>query len=140
VHGRGELCVSYTNIALALARNGDAARALEYGNRARTIAEELFRLNPANIEVRALEAYTFTTLGRVYATAGLNPKAAPGNRASSLKEARTWFERGLEILSELRAKNAWASPSYGVPEEVSAEIAKVDEALAELAKRARPAK
>jgi serine/threonine protein kinase/tetratricopeptide (TPR) repeat protein len=140
VHGRGELCVSYTNIALALARNGDAARALEYGNRARTIAEELFRLNPANIEVRALEAYTFTTLGRVYATAGLNPKAAPGNRASSLKEARTWFERGLEILSELRAKNAWASPSYGVPEEVSAEIAKVDEALAELAKQARPAK
>ncbi len=134
VHGRGELSLSYNNIALVLARSGETARALEFGDRSRVIAEELVRANPVNIEVRAVEAFTCTGLGRVHAEAGRNPKAPAASRASSLEQARTWFKRSYEILSELRAKNAWSSPIYGTPEELSDEIAKIDEALAALKK------
>jgi serine/threonine protein kinase len=134
MHGRGELAVSYNEIGLLLARSGDRAGALEHNSKARMIAEALSTANPANAELRALVASTYANLGRSHAALASSEKAGPAKQLEHWRNARNWLQKGMEILIDLKERGAWASPSYGSPEELAGEIAVCDSAIAKLEK------
>ncbi|HJQ69482.1 MAG TPA: protein kinase [Blastocatellia bacterium] len=130
MHGRGELALSYNEVGLLLARSGDAAGALENCRKGRQIAEALSTANPANAELRALLASTYASSGRANAALAGGARSSDAKRLEYWREAREWFQKGLGILTDLRDKGAWASPTYGSPEELADEVAACDAAIA----------
>jgi serine/threonine protein kinase/tetratricopeptide (TPR) repeat protein len=132
MHGRGELALSYNYLGLSLAKTGSGAQGLDYCRKARGIAEELAAANPTNAELRALMAVTYSNVGSVYQTIASSDKSSTGKQIELWREARGWHQRGFEILKDLKDRGAWTSRDYGGPDEVAAEIAKCDAALAKL--------
>jgi non-specific serine/threonine protein kinase/serine/threonine-protein kinase len=132
MHGRGELVLSYNEVGLLLARSGDAAGALENSRKGRAIVETLSAANPANAELRALQAMTYAYLGRVHVALAGSGKNVGAKQLEHWREGRDWLQKGMEILRDLKERGVWASPSYGNPEELAAEIASCDAAIARL--------
>ncbi|HEX8183225.1 MAG TPA: protein kinase [Blastocatellia bacterium] len=127
-----ELSLSYNFLSLMLAKTGSGARALETSQKAREIVENLSTANPENAELRAVLAFTYSNLGSIHATLAANKKESRTAQAASWREAREWFERSLEIYTDLKNRGAWTSATFGSPEQAAAEIAKCDAALAKL--------
>ena len=137
MHGRGELALSYNEVGLLLAKSGDAARALENSRKGRMIAEALSTANPANAELRALLASTYASFGRAHAALASAQKSPAARQLEHWREGREWVQKGMSILTDLRDRGAWASPTYGSPEELAKEIAGYDAAIARLEGRAK---
>ena len=137
MHGRGELALSYNEVGLLLARSGDAGGALENCRKGRMIAEALSTANPANAELRALLASTYASLGRAHAALANAGRSSEANQLEHWREAREWLQKGMTILTDLRDRGAWASPTYGSPEELAAEIAGYEAAISKLERGAK---
>jgi Serine/threonine protein kinase len=132
MHGRGEITLTYSNLGLALAKTGNNAQAVDYSQKARSIVEKLAAANSSNAEIQALLAFTYSNLGHVYATIASNDKSSASRQIELWREARNWHQRGFDILKDLKDRGAWTSSDYGNPDEVAAEIAKCDAAIARL--------
>lgn len=68
-----------------------------------------------------------------------NPPATAGDtrhnvamRLAEWREARTWFQKSMDIWTSLKAGGKFTSVVYGSPEKVQREIARCDAALAKL--------
>ena len=132
MYAQGGLVLSYNEVGLLLAKSGDAAGALENSRKGRMIAEALSAANPSNAELRALLASAYASLGRTYAALASVQGISEAKQLEHWREARNWTQKGKEILTDLRDKGAWASPSYGSPEAMAAELAGHDAAIARL--------
>lgn len=53
-------------------------------------------------------------------------------RLAEWREARTWFQKSMDIWTSLKAGGRFTSVVYGSPEKVQREIARCDAALAKL--------
>ncbi|HEX5732783.1 MAG TPA: protein kinase [Blastocatellia bacterium] len=137
IYAQGALVLSYNEVGLLLAKSGDAAGALENSRKGRTIAEALSTTNPANAELRALLASAYASFGRAHAALASGQRISEAKQLEHWREARNWTQKGKDIFTDLRDKGAWASPSYGSPEALAAEIAGYDAAIAKLESAAK---
>ena len=83
---------SYTYIGEALEKLGDKKGALENYQQATTVREKTSATEPSEVLYRQAVAESYQTLGRLHAE--LNSK-----------DARSWYERSLEIWRELNSGN-----------------------------------
>jgi hypothetical protein len=120
IYARGGLVISYNEVALLLAKSGDAAGALENSRKGRVIAEELSAANPANAELRALLAAAYASSGRVQAALA-GAQKSPVSQLGHWREGREWAQKAMGILTGLKDTGAWASPVYGSPDELANE-------------------
>jgi non-specific serine/threonine protein kinase/serine/threonine-protein kinase len=132
MHGRGELALSYNYLGLSLAKTGSGSQALDYCRKARVITEELADANPANAELKAIKAYTYSNTGNVYAAIASGETSSVSRRLELWREARGWHQRGFDIMKGLKDRGEFASYDYGSVDDIAAEIAKCDAAIAKL--------
>ncbi len=133
LQGRGDLAMTFSRMGLTFAKTADAAAAFDYANKGRAIAEELMAASPANIELRGLTALAYTTLGDVNATIASGEKKTD-KQIALWRDAREWYQKSFEILSDLKSRNEWVSSDYGSPEQLQQKIAESDAAIAKLRK------
>jgi non-specific serine/threonine protein kinase/serine/threonine-protein kinase len=132
MHGRAELALSYNNLGLSLAKTGNGAQALDHCRKARVIAEELSEANPANTELKALKASTYSNLGNVYASTASNEKSSASKQLELWREARDWHQRGFDIMKELKDRGEFTTRDLGNIDDIAAEIAQCEAAIARL--------
>ncbi len=132
MHGRGELALSYNYLGLSLAKTGNGAQALDYCRKARVITEELSAANPANAELKAIKASTYSNTGSVYAAIASSEKPSVSKQLELWREARNWHQRGFDIMKDLKDRGEFTSQDYGTADDIAAEMAKCDAAIAKL--------
>lgn len=133
MHGRAELALSYNNLGLSLAKTGNGgAQALDYCRKARIIAEELSEANPANTELKALKASTYSNIGNVYAATASNEKSSASKQLELWREARGWHQRGFDIMKELKDRGEFTTRDLGNIDDIAAGIAQCEAEIAKL--------
>lgn len=70
-------------------------------------------------------------LGSMHAAVADNRHNA-AMRLVEWREARTWFQKSMDIWTTLKAGGKFTSVAYGSPEQVQREITRCDAALAKL--------
>jgi serine/threonine protein kinase/predicted negative regulator of RcsB-dependent stress response len=124
-----DLAESYDRIGEVLQKSGDTARALENYREALKLREAL-AADRTNSAARAELASTCAKLGQVYST--LAARASAHQQAENWREARSFYQRSLEVLLDLRTRGALSRAQSGEPDRIAAELAKCDAALTRL--------
>jgi hypothetical protein len=115
---------THIRLGLLLARQG-APSAVEYTREGVAIAEKLSAANAENSELRGFLAFSYASLGDVHATEA-------GKRAGEWQEARGWYQRALDIMTDLKSRGAWTSPDFGSVENLKGKLTECDAMLAKL--------
>ncbi len=129
---RGNLAIILSGLGMLLAKSGDSAGALEAGQRSLAIAEQLSVANPSNPELSVIVATACSGLGSTHATFAADTRHNAAMRLAEWREARTWFQKSMDIWTKLKAGGKFTSVVYGSPEKVQREIERCDAALAKI--------
>jgi tetratricopeptide (TPR) repeat protein len=129
---RANLANILSDLGMLLAKRGDSARALEAGQRSLAIAEQLLAANPSNPELSVIVATACSGLGSTHAALAVDTRHNAAMRLTEWREARTWFQKSMDIWTRLKAGGKFTSIAYGSPEKVQREIARCDAALTKL--------
>lgn len=130
---RGALATAYTNVGRVLARRADLPGALESLRAALAVGEQLHAADAKNTQVHYLLAVSLHELGKVSAMLASEPGAGVATRVRHWREARSWFQRSHDALSDLSARvPAFRPDERDALEEIPGEIERCDRALEEL--------
>jgi serine/threonine protein kinase/predicted negative regulator of RcsB-dependent stress response len=121
-----DLAESYDRIGEVRQKTADAGGALESYLEALKIRQAL-AADVTNSAARALLASTFANLGRLYAS--MASTAPPGQQAANWHEARSYFQQSMDVLVDLRGRNALTPSQAGELDRITAELARCDDAL-----------
>ncbi|HEY7443533.1 MAG TPA: serine/threonine-protein kinase [Vicinamibacterales bacterium] len=124
-----DLAESYDRMGEVQQKAADAGGALESYLEALKIRQTL-AADLTNSEARASLASTFANLGRLYSS--MASTESPGQQAAHWHEARSYFQQSLDVLVDLRARGALTPGQSGELDQITAELAKCDDALAQL--------
>ncbi len=123
------LAVYEIDLGIVLEKRGDPAGALALARSASHAMEQLLASEPAN-------GYAQVDLARAYATGGdaLSPSATPApmpglTEVERWQQARGWYRRSLGVWNTIRAGGKHVSEQLYRPQEVSASLARCEEAL-----------
>lgn len=126
---RVEILLCHENIGEALAKLGRLREAMEsYRNELR-LAEALAASDPANAENRFDLAMTCSKLGQTQAALASQSKTTRDERIEGWREARSWFQRSLDIFLDQRRRGPIRAVYAGEMEKVEKEISHCDAAL-----------
>jgi serine/threonine protein kinase/predicted negative regulator of RcsB-dependent stress response len=120
---RNVLIVSYSKIGDILIAKGEAAAAVEIYLKALSVCEHLSAAYPMNAKYRRQVADTCARLGKAH-------RSVAGASTERLSQARSWYQKSLDIYLDLRARGALTSVNESKPDEMAREIAGCDAALA----------
>jgi non-specific serine/threonine protein kinase/serine/threonine-protein kinase len=126
---------AHTSIAAVQEESGDAAGAIERYRKALSIRESMAARDPGSADLRISLANTYADLGQLNSRLAADPKTPAANRKERLRDARTWYQRGLEIFNDLQSKGKLAGSDSEKPGNLSRELAKVEEGLGKAANR-----
>ncbi len=129
---RGNLALILSDLGMLLAKRGDSKGALEAGQKSLAIAEQLSAANPSNTELSVIVATACSGLGNMHATLAVDTRRSAAIRLAEWREARTWFQKSMDIWTSLKAGGKFTSVIYGSPKQVQQEIERCDSALAKL--------
>lgn len=139
---RRDLALAYFEYANLLARSGRTAEALESYGKVVAIREVMSATDPTNIRDRRDLAVSYSKLGELHSAIASDSKSTATKQIASWREARSWYQRSLDIVFDVREKGllpasgiqlgAMMSPSSLKVENISNEIARCDGALARL--------
>ena len=76
---------------------------------------------------------SYYNLGQAHAAAGADAELPAGERLEHWRAARGRYEQGRYVFVEMRERGILSASDAGLPEELAAELAACDEAIAELA-------
>lgn len=128
---RHDLAVSYGNVGYALAQAGDENGGLGHTRKSQALFEALAAADPTNVVARRDLAISYSYLGDVYGMLASN--AASASRKIELwREARSWYQKSLNIYLEMRSSGTLRGADAGKPDEIGRQIADCDAALAKL--------
>jgi eukaryotic-like serine/threonine-protein kinase len=127
-----DLAIAYGNLGSTLAEVEDSSGASDALHKSLVIFESLSAKDPSNAVARLDLAFCCTTLAEASATLGSQEKLTAGVREQRWREARAWYQRGLDVYVELRNRGALRPSDSDQPEKIAAEIAKCDAALSNL--------
>ena len=77
-------------------------------------------------------ATAYSGLGSTHVALAADTRHNATMRLAEWREARTWFQKSVDIWTKLKAGGKHTSVVYGGPEQVQQEIARCDAALAKL--------
>jgi eukaryotic-like serine/threonine-protein kinase len=127
VQARGELIAINRAIGNTLLARKNWAGAFKNYRKALQTAEALAGVDTSNTKARAELANSYSDMGRAYAELASVAKAE--GRRDRLREARSWYQKSLDLWQDLRSRNALAARHVRKPDEIAIEIGRCDEAL-----------
>lgn len=120
---------------IQLAR-GDLAGAMDSFRRGLTSSQTYAAAAPINIFPPAKLAKSYFQLGQVYAALAADTRTGRDKRLEQWREARAWFERSLQLMQEMRNRNALNQTAIrigpGTLEELARQIARCDAAISDI--------
>jgi non-specific serine/threonine protein kinase/serine/threonine-protein kinase len=122
-----DLAESYDRLGGVRLMSGDADRALESYQEALKIRQVL-AADQTNSGARALLASTYANVGRLYVARA--SKASANHQAEFWREARSYYQRSLDLFLDLRRLGALTGAQAAEPDRIMTELARCDEALA----------
>ena len=126
---------SYESIGDALAQMGDKSGALESYRRALSVREAMAAADPNDTVTRGDLANAYANLGEVYAMLAAEAQTPLGKSRDYWREARSWYQRSLNLYHEMRAQGALRKSDAGEPDKIIGKIAQCEAALAKTRKR-----
>ncbi len=87
------------------------------------------KAEPDDVFNRREMARTFSLLGKAYLLNAIRNQSVPARKKESLRDARDWFRKGLDVWQELRATGKLGAMNAGQLEEISREIARCEAGL-----------
>lgn len=124
-----EILLSHENIGNALSKLGRLPEALESYQKELRLVEALVASDPGNAEHRFDLAMTYSKLGQTRATLTSQSKTPRDERIERWREARSWFQRSLDIFLDQRRRGPIRAIYAGEMEKVGKEISRCDAAL-----------
>lgn len=118
---------------------GDTQGALASYRNALEINEALLTADPANANARRDLGVSYYHLGSASASLGSELPVPVSQRLGRWREARGWHQRSLRLFEDMRERGVLSGADSGVPDELNAEIARCDQAIAELEQVVEPA-
>ena len=77
-------------------------------------------------------ASAYSNTGNVYAAIASSEKSSASKQLELWREARNWHQRGFDIMKDLKDRGEFTSRDLGNIDDIAAEIAKCDAAIAKL--------
>jgi tetratricopeptide (TPR) repeat protein len=140
VSARSYVARAYSSIGGVMEESGDSAEAIENYRKALSIREAMAAGDPGSIDLRIVLADSYADLALLHSKLANDPKTSAQNRTERLREARSWFQRSLDIFNDLQSKGKLTGGDAKKPENLTRELAKVEEALEKGPRKQRPRK
>jgi non-specific serine/threonine protein kinase/serine/threonine-protein kinase len=129
VSARSYVARAHSSIGDILAETGDRAGAVESYRKALSIREAMAAGDPGSVDLRIVLADSYADLALLHSRLAKGERTPAQNRPEQLREARSWFQRSLDIFNELQSKGKLTGDDARKPENLSRELAKIEEAL-----------
>ncbi len=129
---RFDLAVVLANISEAFTRSDRVDEGISAGRRALAMFQALVLADPENMVFRRSLGLSCEMVARSHVARAEDPKRPSVVRSADWREARARYREALEVFSDLRERGALRPSDAGKPEELAAEVAHCDEALARL--------
>ena len=133
---RRDLAVAFGNIANVLAEMDDHDGAVSGYQQALEVFEGLLADDPTDGEAQRDVLQCYEMLGAESARCGARAEAPAEEQLEHWRQAREWYQRSLSIWVDMRERGMLTAPESGTPDEIMAEIAKCDAAIAGLEQNA----
>jgi hypothetical protein len=111
----------------------DPDRALPGAQKELEIDGLLLKADSANAGAQRNRGVAFTQIGQVHEMLALRKTAGPAQSVSQWREARSWYQRGLDVWIELQKKGTLIPMYAPKMDEAIRNVAKCDRALASAA-------
>jgi eukaryotic-like serine/threonine-protein kinase len=121
------LTIALDKVGDALVKTGRVAEAIVMYRKSLAIREALSAADPNNHETRRDRAASYTRLG----DASLRPSAHPGAgpSAEGWRQARSWYQKALEVWLDLQRAGVLRSGETGEPDRIAAKIKAANAAI-----------
>ena len=129
VNAQSALVRAHWRIGHFLDKKGDAASALASFRKALAIQEGLSRVDPSNEAVREGLAGALGRVADAEAALGASAKTPAASRPGHWKEARSFYQRSLDIWQDLSRRGLLRGGNVGEPDRVAAQLTRCNEAL-----------
>ena len=126
------IAISYKDIGQAQAKEGAAAAALESFRQSANVNEAILKIDDSDADTRTKLADGYFQIGATYASLAAATKTPMNGRVNHWREARTWFQKSLDIYQEMQVRGVLSRAELSKPDEVAHEIKKCAERLAKL--------
>jgi len=117
----------HNGIGNAMMKSNDLSESLKSYRRALAISEKLSAEDPTEALKRHELARTYSNIGNAYAA--IASTSSGTQRIQNWGEARANYQRGLDILLDMRTRGMLTTLGSGEPDTIAAEVAKCDAAL-----------
>jgi non-specific serine/threonine protein kinase/serine/threonine-protein kinase len=131
---RRDVAGEYKNISDALVKTGDVAGALDTFLKSLAMIEALSTADPTNVQKLRDLAVSYAGLGDLYTRSALTGTIPVSRQSEHWRQARSWYQRSLNIWLDLRQRSALQTSDTNLPDEISGKIAQCDASLAKLRK------
>jgi serine/threonine protein kinase/tetratricopeptide (TPR) repeat protein len=121
-YNRRQLALTYLRMSQLMSSTNDFARGIDYARQAIGIGEKLTAADAKNLSVLRTLADSYFQLGKCHAQLGAKAGKPPGQQ-KGWPEARSWYQKSLDIWLDMKAKGTLAGADKTKLEEVEREIA-----------------
>lgn len=127
---RDALAGTYRRLGAVAERTGDTSAAIENYRKALAIAEDLSTADPLNAEHNVMLADASCNIANLYLAIGSDAKTPATRSPENLREARSWYQRGLKVLLELKERGIEPGVlTEYTPDQVSKQVERCDALL-----------
>jgi non-specific serine/threonine protein kinase/serine/threonine-protein kinase len=123
---------SYGDVGRLLIKSHDVTGGLENLQKSLAIFKSLPSADQNNDFALSGMAGTCTGMGMAHAALAMTKGATVGQQLTHWREARSWYQKSLDIWLEMRSRGALARVDADKPQDMAGEIAQCDAAIAKL--------
>jgi eukaryotic-like serine/threonine-protein kinase len=129
---RRYLIYNYSRVGDALLKMLDRSGALSFYNKALRLSEARANADPGNASAREDMAQTYSKLASAHFVFGSQARVGMRQKKNSLLEARSWYQKSLEIWQSLQDQGRLSGIHGEEPEKMTREVSRCQSALDQL--------
>jgi tetratricopeptide (TPR) repeat protein len=126
---RRYLIYNYERLADGFNKTGKRAEALSFYNKALSLAEERVKADPSNARASEDLAEAYSKIAAAHFQLGSDGNAPLKQKKKSLMDARSWYQKSLEIWQAMRDHGTLSGLHAEEPEKVTREVSRCQSAL-----------
>jgi tetratricopeptide (TPR) repeat protein len=126
---RRYLIYNYGRLADAFNKTGNRAAALSFYNKALSLAEQRVKADPNNARASEDLAEAYSKIAAAHFQLGSEGNASLKQKKKSLIDARSWYQKSLEIWQAMRDHGTLSGLHAEEPEKVTREVSRCQSAL-----------
>jgi serine/threonine protein kinase/tetratricopeptide (TPR) repeat protein len=131
---RLDLADAYGDLCEALIATGASVEALDEAQQALSILQHLSTADPTNAVYLRNIGLCYENSGNALARQAIDETQSHAQQIKDWNEARSWFEKALDLFSELRNRGALMPADSGQAAKFTAKIRECDNAITQLTK------